>query len=58
MLSPELTKLKEQLEQGEEASVDKTKILNELRTLENVKVYMQHSLSVAGKACPTCGRRL
>lgn len=58
MLSPELKRLKEQLEQGEEANVDRRRILSELQELDNVKAYLQHSLSLSGFVCPTCGRRV
>lgn len=58
MLLPELKKLKFQLENGENITVDKEKLLKELQELENVKAVIQHSLSLSGKLCPTCGRRI
>lgn len=59
MISEELYKLKVQIEQGiEPLSVDKEKLLKELNELENVEGEIYHSLSLSGKCCPTCGRRL
>lgn len=59
MLLPELKNLKEQLENGNERiTIDKEKLLEELTTLENVKCYVQESLSLSSKVCPTCGRSI
>lgn len=58
MLSPELKKLKEQLERGGAVNVDNPRLLSELQALDNVKGYIQHSLSLSGFVCPTCGRKV
>lgn len=58
MLTTELKRLKDQLEKGENATVDKEKLLEELHELENIKGIIQHSISLSGDTCPTCGRRL
>lgn len=59
MLSQELKKLKEQLEAGKESiNIDKEKLLEELTDLENMQEYMQESLSLSSKVCPTCGKRI
>ncbi len=58
MLSTELKKLMIQLENDEPISIDRKKILQELRALDEVEEYFQESLSLSSEVCPTCGRRL
>lgn len=58
MLASELKKLKRQIENEEEIDIDKEKLLSELDELEAIRGYMQESLALSGKVCPTCGRRL
>ena len=58
MLAPELMKMKTQLENEEEIDVDKRKILRELAELEKIEGFVQESLALSEKVCPTCGRRL
>ncbi len=58
MLSPELKKLMIQLENDEPISIDQEKALQELKILDGAEEYVQESLSLSSKVCPTCGRRL
>ena len=58
MLAPELKRLKEQLENNENLVVNPQKLLEELKELDDTPTYLTHSLSISGKVCPTCGRRL
>lgn len=59
MLSKELYKLKTELEAGKnQVNIDREKLLKELQDLENVEGELCESLSLSGKYCPTCGRRL
>lgn len=58
MLAPELKHLKKQIENNEELVVDPQKLLEELQELDDTPTYLAHSLSISGKVCPTCGRRL
>lgn len=57
MLSPELQKLMIELESGKEKiTVNTDELLKELHHLDEVEGYLQESLSLSGKVCPTCGR--
>ena len=59
MLSPELKKLKQQLEAGEKnIMLDSDKLLYELRGLDSVDSILHESLSLLEKVCPMCGRRI
>lgn len=59
MISEELYKLKIELEKGHDPiNVNREKLLKELQNLENIEGELCHSLSLSGKCCPTCGRRL
>ncbi len=59
MLSPQLRKLKIQLEAGrEQIDIDKEQLLKELNELDEIKGILQESLALSTKVCPTCGKRL
>ena len=59
MLSPELKKLLNDLQAGESnIRIDREKIQAELEALDNVPVFLKHSLSMSTRVCPTCGRKL
>ena len=59
MLSPQLRKLKIQLEEGRERiDVDKEQLLKELNELDEIKGILLESLALSTKVCPTCGKRL
>lgn len=59
MLSPQLRKLKIQLEEGrEQIDIDKEQLLKELNELDEIKGILLESLALSKKVCPTCGKRL
>lgn len=59
MLSPQLRKLKMQLEEGrEQIDIDKEQLLKELNELDEIKGILLESLALSTKVCPTCGKRL
>ena len=59
MLSPQLRKLKIQLEGGrEQIDIDKEQLLKELNELDEIKGILLESLALSTKVCPTCGKRL
>ena len=58
MLSPELYKLKIQLEAGVNMEINEEELLVELQNLDSIEGHLQESLSLSGKVCPTCGRGL
>jgi len=59
MLSPQLRKLKIQLEEGrEQIDIDKEQLLKELNELDEIKGVLLESLALSTKVCPTCGKRL
>lgn len=59
MLSPQLMKIKRQLEEGKTGIVfDKEELLAELNEMEAIEGVLQESLSLSTKVCPTCGKRL
>lgn len=59
MLSPQLRKLKIQLEAGrEQINIDKEQLLKELNELDEIKGILLESLALSTKVCPTCGKRL
>ena len=59
MLSPQLRKLKIQLEEGrDQIDVDKEQLLKELNELDEIKGILLESLALSTKVCPTCGKRL
>lgn len=59
MLSPQLRKLKIQLEDGrEQIDIDKEQLLKELNELDEIKGILLESLALSTKVCPTCGKRL
>lgn len=59
MLSPQLRKLKIQLEAGkEQIDIDKEQLLKELNELDEIKGILLESLALSTKVCPTCGKRL
>lgn len=59
MLSPQLRKLKIQLEAGrEQIDIDKEQPLKELNELDEIKGILLESLALSTKVCPTCGKRL
>ncbi len=59
MLSPQLERLKIQLEEGKDnIDIDKEKLLHELSELALIEGILQESLSLSTRVCPTCGRRL
>jgi len=59
MLSPELRKLMKDLENGSKNITGNTDaLLKELHALNEAEEYLQKSLSLSGKVCPTCGRAL
>ena len=58
MLSPQLRKLKIQLEEGrEQIDIDKEQLLKELNELDEIKGILLESLALSTKVCPTCGKR-
>lgn len=55
MLSPQLRKLKIQLEAGrEQIDIDKEQLLKELNELDEIKGILLESLALSTKVCPTC----
>lgn len=59
MLSPQLMKIKRQLEEGKTGIVfDKEELLAELNEMEAIEGVLQESLSLSTIVCPTCGKRL
>lgn len=59
MLSPQLMKIKKQLEEGKTGIVfNKDELLDELNEMEAIEGILQESLSLSTKVCPTCGKRL
>ncbi len=60
MLSPQLRKIKIQLEEGAtNIDIDKEELLAELNEMEAIQgVLLVESLSLSTKVCPTCGKRL
>ena len=59
MLSPQLKKLKIQLEEGKTSiDIDKKELLAELNEMEAIDGVLLESLSLSTKVCPTCGKRL
>lgn len=62
MLSPELKKLKDQL-QGKILEIDRDKLLNELQKLDGINQESsqginKRSLSITSGVCKSCGRPL
>lgn len=59
MLSPQLKKLKTQLEEGmNENDIDKEELLAELNEMDAIEGVLLESLSLSTRVCPTCGKRL
>lgn len=59
MLSPQLKKLKTQLEEGmNEIDIDKEELLAELNEMDAIEEVLLESLSLSTRVCPTCGKRL
>ena len=59
MLSPQLKKLKTQLEEGmNEIDIDKEELLAELNEMDAIEGVLLESLSLSTRVCPTCGKRL
>ena len=59
MLSPQLRKIKIQLEEGAtNIDIDKVELLAELNEMEAIQGVWLESLSLSTKVCPTCGKRL
>lgn len=59
MLSPQLRKIKIQLEEGAtNIDIDKEELLAELNEMEAIQGVWIESLSLSTKVCPTCGKRL
>lgn len=59
MLSPQLMKIKKQLEEGKtEIVFNQEELLDELNEMEAIEGILQESLSLSAKVCPTCGKRL
>ena len=59
MLTPQLKKLKIQLEEGKTSiDIDKKELLAELNEMEAIDGVLLKSLSLSTKVCPTCGKRL
>ena len=59
MLTPQLKKLKIQLEEGKTSiDIDKKELLAELNEMEAIDGVLLESLSLSTKVCPTCGKRL
>ena len=59
MLSPQLMKLKIQIDEGKTNIVfDKEELLAELNEMEAIEGVFLESLSLSTKVCPTCGKRL
>ena len=59
MLTPQLKKLKIQLEEGKASiDIDKKELLAELNEMEAIDGVLLKSLSLSTKVCPTCGKRL
>ena len=59
MLSPQLMKLKTQLEEGmNEIDIDKEELLAELNEMDAIEGVLLESLSLSTRVCPTCGKRL
>ena len=58
-LTPELNKIKEQLEAGKtNVEIDSERLLLELKGLEEANVILHESLALAKDTCPTCRRPL
>ena len=61
MLSPQLKKLKTQLEEGMneiDIDIDKEELLAELNEMDAIEGVLLESLSLSTRVCPTCGKRL
>ena len=59
MLSPQLRKIKIQLEEGAtNIDIDKEELLSELNEMEAIQGVFLESLSLSTKVSPTCGKRL
>lgn len=59
MLSPQLRKIKMQLEEGKTSiDIDTEELLAELNEMEAIKGVFLESLSLSTRVCPTCGKRL
>ena len=59
MLSPQLRKIKIQLEEGAtNIDIDKEELLAELNEMEAIQGVLLKSLSLSTKVCHTCGKRL
>ena len=59
MLSPQLKKLKTQLEEGmNEIDIDKEELLAELNEMDAIEGVLLESLSLSTRVCPTCGKRV
>ena len=59
MLSPQLKKLKTQLEEGmNEIDIDKEELLAELNEMDAIEGVLLESLSLSTRVCPTCGKWL
>lgn len=59
MLTPQLKKLKIQLEEGKTSiDIDKKELLAELNEMEAIDGVLLESVSLSTKVCPTCGKRL
>ena len=59
MLSPELKKLMEDLENGtEHVRIDREKLLDELHDLDDKLTPLGESLSMSERICRMCGRPL
>ena len=59
MLSPQLKKLKTQLEEGmNEIDIDNEELLAELNEMDAIEGVLLESLSLSTRVCPTCGKRL
>ena len=59
MLSPQLSKIKTQLEEGKtNIDIDKEELLAELNEMEAIEGVLLESLSLSTKDGPTCGKRV
>ena len=59
MLSPQLRKIKIQLEEGAtNIDIDKEELLAELNEMEAIQGVLIKSLSLSTKVCPTCRKKL
>ena len=55
---PELFKLKQELIEKQDKTPEEQELLAELQSLSDIIDKLNFSLSMSGKVCPTCGKKL